>query len=172
MKRTSASRVVTSMFGFDRVEKTDEKTLLKDGLRTVSRILYAAGGLHDKHLSVAYSDGKSENQIGNRVVNLDSDVVLRPREGFTDYDVRNDVLVGAALVGANAKLTADAKYHDSLEEDDENIKRIYQSTEFRASEMRVENEAPCLVPYLDTRSDYYVDDQFVQIGRASCRERV
>jgi len=158
------------MFGFDRVEKTDEKTLLKDGLRTVSRILYAAGGLHDKHLSVAYSDGKSENQIGNRVVNLDSDVVLRPREGFTDYDVRNDVLVGAALVGANAKLTADAKYHDSLEEDDENIKRIYQSTEFRASEMRVENEAPGLVPYLDTRSDYYVDDQFVQMLNQAAQE--
>lgn len=170
MKRTSASQVVTSMFGFDRVEKTDQKAILKDGLRTVSRILYAAGGLHDKHLSVAYSDGKSENEIGNRMVYLDSDVVLKPREGFDDYDVRNDVLVGSALVGANVKLTADAQYYDNLQEQDENVKRIYQSTEFRASEMRVEREAPGLAPYLDTRSDYYVDDQLIQMLNQAASE--
>lgn len=163
MKRSSASKVVTSMFGFDRPDKQDDKSLLKDGLRTVSRILYAAGGLHDKHLSVAYSDGQSVNEVGGRVVYLDSDVVIKPRQEFQDYDVRNDVLVGSALVGANAKLTADAQFYDSLQEEDENIKRIYQSTEFRASEMRVENEAPGLAPYLDTRSDYYVDDKFVQM---------
>jgi uncharacterized protein YegL len=161
MKR-SASQVITSMFGFDRPDKMDEKALLKDGLRTVSRVLYAAGGLHDRHLSVAYSNGESVNQVSGRVVYLDSDVVLQPRKEFQDYDVRNDVLVGSALVGANVKLTADAQFYDTLQEEDENIKRIYQSTEFRASEMRVENEAPGLVPYLDTRSDYYVDDQLVQ----------
>ena len=163
MKRFSASKVITSMFGFDRPDNQDGKSLLKDGLRTVSRVLYAAGGLHDKHLSVAYSDGQSVNEVGGRVVYLDSDVVLKPRQDFQDYDVRNDVLVGSALVGANAKLTADAEFYDSLQEEDENIKRIYQSTEFRASEMRVENEAPGLAPYLDTRSDYYVDDKFVQM---------
>lgn len=169
MKR-SASKVVTSMFGFDRPEKMDDKSLLKDGLRTVSRILYAAGGLHDKHLSVAYSDGQSVNEVGGRVVYLDSDVVIKPRKGFEDYDVRNDVLVGSALVGANVKLTADAKFYDGLQEEDENIKRIYQSTEFRASEMRVENEAPGLAPYLDSRSDYYVDEKFIQALNGAASE--
>lgn len=163
MRRESASKVITSMFGFDKPVKMDEKELLKDGLRTASRILYAAGGLHNRNLSVAYSNGESVNEVGGRVVYLDSDVVIKPRKGFEDYDVRNDVLVGSALVGANSKLTADPVFYDTLVEEDENIKRVYQATEFRASEMRVEHEAPGLTAYLDARSEYYVDPEFVQM---------
>lgn len=160
--RLSASKTLTSAFLFeDTKRKRDDKTLLKDGLRTTSRILYAAGGLHDKHLSIAYSDGKSENTIGGRTVFLDSDVVMQPRAGFTDIDLRNDVLIGSALVGANSKLTADAKFYDTLVEEDENIKRIYQTAEFRASEIRVETKAPGLVPYLDMRADYYTDPDLI-----------
>ncbi len=170
--RRSASKIITSMFGFNQSKHKDEASLLKDGLKTVSRILYAAGGLHDKHLSVAYSDGGSYNQVGGSVVYLDSDVVLRPRKGFEDYDIRNDVLVGSALVGANIKLTADDRIYEFVEEEEEdkNISRVYQSTEFRASEMRVEKEAPGLTPYLDSRSDYYVDDKIIKALNTAAQE--
>lgn len=161
MRKQSASKTITSMFGWDRPDKIDDKSLLKDGLRTASRILYAAGGLHDKHISVAYSEGASINTVGGRMVYLDSDVILKPRKGYTDSDIRNDVLVGAALVGANAKLTADANFYDGLHEPDEAIKRVYRTTEFRASEMRVEFEAPGLVDYLDTRAEYYTEPKVV-----------
>jgi len=160
--RTSASKVITSLFRDERKNLTNETAILKDGLQTVSRTLYAAGGLHDKNLSVAYSNGESINSVDGKVVYLDSDIVLNTRKGFEDYDVRNDVLVATALVGANVKLTANGKYYDTLQEEDENIARIYKSTEFRASEMRVEHEAPGLVTYLDTRAEYYFDDELAE----------
>ena len=159
--RHSISKVFTGMFGWDNKVETPTEAL-KDGLKTVSRILYAAGGLHDKRLSVAYSDKNSANMLSKNIVYLDSDVVLSGRKGYQTYDLRNDVLIGAALVGANAKLTANADYYEDLRENDEDIKRVYESTEFRASEMRVETEAPGLVEYLDARADYYAAPELME----------
>ncbi|MBS1722529.1 MAG: VWA domain-containing protein [Armatimonadetes bacterium] len=161
--RKTASQTLTGMFAWDKADRQDKQALLKDGLRTVSRVLYAAGGLHDKHLSVAYSTGASENSVGGRVVFLDSDILLQDKPGF-DEDASNDVLVGSALVGANVKLTADAEVYSDVNatEKDENVKRVYNTTEFRAAEKRIEDEAPGLADYLDNRADYYLDPELVQ----------
>lgn len=118
--------------------------------------MYAAGGLSGRSLKVAYSDGKTSNQLDQRTVFLDPNVVTNTREGY-GYDEVNDVLCGAALLGANSKLTADADtFNSATKLEDEWVKRMYYGSEFQAADARVDAEAPGLGTYLDARGGYYL----------------
>jgi cobalamin biosynthesis protein CobT len=142
---------------------TPEKKL-KQALRTVTRMVYTMSALsgHQSPPRVAFGSGKEVNSVKVPTVYLDPNIVLKPKKGWDDKDLIDDVLCGDAVIATTLKYSVDSDVLLKAFKKAGATRELYISSEFASAAQIIEHEAPGFKPYVSARVDYRRDEDFLR----------
>jgi cobalamin biosynthesis protein CobT len=142
---------------------TPEKKL-KQALRTVTRMVYTMSALsgHQSPPRVAFGSGKEVNSVKVPTVYLDPNIVLKPKKGWDDKDLIDDVLCGDAIIATTLKYNVDSDVLLKAFKKAGATRELYISSEFASASQIIEHEAPGFKPYVSARVDYRRDEDFLR----------
>ena len=155
----------TSYFDNDRRRQVDTpEKKLKQALRTVTRMVYTMSALsgHQSPPRVAFGSGKEVNSVKLPTVYLDPNIVLKPKKGWDDKDLIDDVLCGDAVIATTLKYNVDSDVLLKAIKKAGATRELYISSEFASAAQIIEHEAPGFKPYVSARVDYRRDEDFLR----------